>query len=139
MKLNEVDELLKLINGFDRRPFPESASRAWYEVLRNTDWHDAKAAVVEYFSTGAADTLPTLLPGRVRSGAARHRDMRLAAERPAIAAPAPKPAAQTRSEAFLAAREQIRATVAASSEKIHRRDPALRPYKHRETVLVRVA
>jgi hypothetical protein len=141
MKYNEVQELLRIIAGIDRRQFPEDAAGAWYEILRHTEYEDAKAAVLEYFST-SADELPTLIPGRVRSGAARIRHVRTSAERKALTA---APPAQTPQEAAESARLRaeaqaaIRAATAAAVARVRERDPSLKPYRHRRGALTRTA
>lgn len=138
MKYNETEELLRIISAIDRRQFPDGAAVAWFEILRETNFDDAKMAVLEYFN-GATDTVPTLLPGRVRSGAQRFRAIRERASRPAIEAAPPAPAAQTRSAAFLAAQQEIRAATSQAVEKAYERDPELKRYRHRRSVLTRVA
>lgn len=137
MKYDQTQALLTIISGIDRRQFPDGAAVAWYEILRQTDFDDAKMAVLEYFS-GGSDQVPTLLPGRVRTGAQRFRAIRERADQPAIEAAPPVPAAQTRSAAFLAAQAQIRAATAAAAERARRADPSLAPYKHRQALLTQV-
>lgn len=137
MKYDETQALLSIISGIDRRQFPDGAAVAWYEILRHTDFNDAKMAVLEYFS-GGADAVPTLLPGRVRTGAQRFRAIRERADQPAITAAPPKPAAQTRSAAFLAAQAEIRAATARAAAKAAAEDPGRKPYRHRQTLLTRV-
>jgi hypothetical protein len=94
-------------------------------------------AVLEYFS-GGSDAVPTLLPGRVRTGAQRFRAIRERADQPAIEAAPPVPAAQTRSAAFLKAQAEIRAATEAAAQRARQRDPALAPYKHRQALLTQV-
>ncbi len=137
MKFPEVEQLLHVISGIDRRQFPEGAADAWYQILRETDFQDAKMAVLEYFG-GASDDVPTLLPGRVRTGAQRFKAIRLRAGQPAVEAAPPVPAAQVRSPAFLAAREEIRRATAEAEAKLRAEDPSRRPYRHRETLLTHV-
>jgi hypothetical protein len=141
MKFSEVGALLAIISGLDRRPFPEGAAATWYEVLRETSFEDAKAAVLEYFST-SADELPTLIPGRVRSGAARIKHVRQSIERKAITAapvePTPEEAAES-ARRRAEAQALIRAATAAAVTKVRERDPDLKPYRHRKSRLTRVA
>jgi|1185.fasta_scaffold842198_1 hypothetical protein len=141
MKYPEVEALLAIISGLDRRPFPEGAAATWYRVLAETDFDDAKGAVLEYFGT-SADEVPTLLPGRVRSGASRIKHWRLATERKALVA---APVKLTEDEAAKSAAKRadaqaaIRAATAAAVANVRRRDPNLRPYKHRTGTLISVA
>jgi hypothetical protein len=137
MKFPETQALLTIISGIDRRQFPDGAAVAWYEILRETDFQDAKMAVLEYFS-GGSDSVPTLLPGRVRTGAQRFRTIRERADQPAIEAAPPVPAAQARSAAFLKAREEIRLATAAAEAKLRAEDPTRAPYRHRQTLLTQV-
>lgn len=137
MKFNEAEELLKIISGIDRRQFPDGAAVVWYEILRQTDFQDAKMAVLEYFG-GSSDQVPAILPGRVRTGAQRFRVIRERADQPAIEAAAPVPAAQTRSEEFLKAQRKIRAATARATRLAREADPLARPYRHRPTLLTKV-
>jgi hypothetical protein len=140
MKYPEVEALLAIISGLDRRPFPEGAAATWYRVLAETDFDDAKLAVLEYFGT-SAEEVPTLLPGRVRSGASRIKHVRLASERKALEAPPVKLSKeeQAKSDAKRAkALADIRAATAAAVANVRRRDPDLKPYKHRRAKLISV-
>lgn len=140
MKYPEVEALLAIITGLDRRPFPAGAAATWYRVLEETGFDDAKAAVLEYFGT-SAEEVPTLLPGRVRSGAYRIKQTRLAIERRALE-PAPVKLSEEeqaeRDKRTADAQAAIRAATAAAVSKVRERDPNLRPYRHRPTRLVRV-
>lgn len=138
MRPSETADLLTLISGIDRRQFPEGAADAWHEILSETDYRDAKAAVLEYFS-GGSDDVPTLIPGRVRTGAQRFKAARLRNDTPAVEAVPVKPAAQVRSAAFLKAQAEIRKATAEAEAKLREADPARRPYRHRETLLTSVS
>jgi hypothetical protein len=142
MKFPEVEALLAIITGLDRRPFPPGAAATWFRVLEKTAFDDAKQAVVDYFDT-AADEVPVLLPGRVRRGAAliAERQAALAARQALPAAPAePTEEERARSDRQRAeAMAAIRAATAQAVANVRRRDPDLKPYKHRAGALTRVA
>lgn len=86
MNREEVAELLALIEGFERRAFPQGATDAWLTIMAHVDYRDAAQAVVEHFDS------PEPLVGAVQPGPIKRRALVIAEtrerrERRAIAAP----------------------------------------------------
>jgi hypothetical protein len=102
MNRSEVADLLALIEGFERRPFPANAVDAWLAVMARVEYRDAAQAVTEAFDT--AEPLKTpVQPGQIKRRAVVIRENRERVQGRAIEAPS----SSTRpNEAYLRARAE---------------------------------
>jgi hypothetical protein len=123
MKYSEVEELLKLISTYDRRPFPAGAAELWLAELARVEYGDAAEAVRTIFRTNGHDergNVRTLLPADVRRPAqaiAESRYRRLARE--AIEAPQVRRGSTGRPAAVEAALAAARERAARAAAKYH--------------------
>jgi hypothetical protein len=103
MNRSEVADLLALIEGFERRPFPANAVDAWLAVMARVEYRDAAQAVTEAFDT--AEPLKTpVQPGQIKRRAVVIRENRERVQGRAIEAPS----SSTRpNEAYLRARAEL--------------------------------
>lgn len=127
MRHDQLEQLLTLIVSYDRKPFPDGATEAWYPLLYDVEYGDAERAVHDYYGApGARDdrgNIRQIMPGDIRSGARRIRDLRhRAAARQAITSPPPRRGSTGRPasvEALLAgARRKVAADVARYRAKV---------------------
>ena len=71
MNRSEVADLLALIEGFERRPFPANAVDAWLAVMARVEYRDAAQAVTEAFDTAEplkTPVQPANAIARIKSG-----------------------------------------------------------------------
>jgi hypothetical protein len=125
MKFSEVDELLKLISTYDRRPFTPKAVEVWAAELGRIEYQDAVEAVRTIFRTNGHDdrgNVRTLLPADVRRPAqaiaeTRYRREAAAANRKALGAAQVRRGSTGRPAAVERALADARAKAAAAAEK----------------------
>lgn len=127
MKYSEVEDLLKLISSYDRRPFTPEAVEVWAHEIGRVQFEDAAEAVRTIFRTNGHDdrgNVRTLLPADVRRPAqaiseTRRRREAIAAQRKALEAPQVRRGSTGRPAAVEAALAVARAKAAAATEKYH--------------------
>lgn len=87
MNRNEVRDLLTLIEGFERRAFPPTATDAWLLLLAGVEQADAIRAVREHFDSSEVGS--PVQPGQIKRRANVIRETRERARRRELAGPPP--------------------------------------------------
>lgn len=85
MNRDQVRDLLTLIEGFERRPFPPTAIDAWLLLMADIEQPDAIRAVREHFDS--AEVSNAVQPGQIKRRANIIRETRERAQRRALPGP----------------------------------------------------